>query len=103
VVSIADGASRKLIVGGGHAAWSPDGSSILFARAKQGVYVADGDGTGERLVTENAAQPMWSPDGTLIGFVSLRSGAPQLFVGKPDGSAIRQVTTTVRMVNHPDW
>ncbi len=49
--------------------WSPDGSTLLFAfnPGDSDIYVANADGSGERLLTVGHA-PEWSPDGTRIEF-----------------------------------
>jgi len=62
------------------------------------VFVADMDGAKELNLTGHAAYdgyPMWSPDGRWIIFSSARTGRPnggQLFLVRPDGSSLRQVT-----------
>ena len=103
VASTVNGAFRRLTVNGGHPAWSPDGSNILFSRRNEGVFVIGLDGEPERRLIDAAAQPMWAPGGRQIGFLLRRSGSPQVFVANADGASARQVTTTVKIANHPDW
>src|SRR5207245_11569739 len=40
------------------------------------------------------AEAVWSPTGQQIAFVSDRNGQPHLFVMDPDGSNVRQITST---------
>ena len=61
-------------------AWSPDGSKIAFASAREGsydIYVMDADGTDRVALTHDAAfdtVPLWSPDGRTILFHSRPPG-----------------------------
>ncbi len=64
------------------AAWSPDGTRILFTRfhadgAGADVFVVSGDGSGERRLTRARGDDVaaaWSPDGGRILFTSDRTG-----------------------------
>jgi len=47
--------------------WSPDGSKIAFVR-KDGIYVMNADGSGQRRLTDAGGGPAWSPDGSKIAF-----------------------------------
>ncbi|HKU15741.1 MAG TPA: hypothetical protein VJQ52_15195 [Steroidobacteraceae bacterium] len=92
---------------------SPDGRRIAYRKVidtpgldwalknvarNSEVFVANMDGTDEINLTAHAAYDgyaMWSPDGRWIIFSSSRTGRPnggQLFLVRPDGSSLRQVT-----------
>jgi Tol biopolymer transport system component len=80
-------------------AWSPDGSQIAFRTHRDGneeVYIMAADGTGQRNLAPASGgdySPAWSPDGAWIAFMSDRAGGnPNLWVARPDGSDLRQIT-----------
>ena len=52
----------------GRPQWSPDGSELVAA-GPQGVFVIKADGSGQRLVVENASKPAWSPGGDRLAFL----------------------------------
>lgn len=57
-------------------AWSPDGSQVAFTRyldddIATSLVIRAADGSGERVLVENAATPMWSPDGGRIAYLDL--------------------------------
>ena len=86
---------------------SPDGRSIAYAAnvgfmyeemASQ-IFVMNADGTGVRLVTNNAAYdstPSFSPDGGRIVFTRRvgigRTSVENIFSVNPDGSELRRLT-----------
>jgi TolB protein len=65
--------------------------------------------TGERTNLTNDPdldiEPDWSPAGDWIAFGSLRPGAPffDLYVMRPDGTDVRQVTTDPAKEANPVW
>jgi TolB protein len=78
-------------------AWSPDGSTIAFARNFE-IYVMDASGSGQTQLTHNASGdefPTWSPDGSKIAFT--RYGAPfgAIYIMNADGSGQTPLTNNV--------
>jgi len=98
---------RRLTTLGGHSpAWSPDDSRIAFLSQRDGnseLYVMNVDGSGQTNLSQHDEQdfvlpvghfaPIWSPDGALIAFLSDRDTATEIYAVKPDGSAVRRLTT----------
>ncbi len=82
------------------AAWSPDGSRILFTRfradgAGADVFVVSVDGSGERRLTSARGEDVaaaWSPDGRSVLFTSDRTGREQVFLMNTDGSNERNIS-----------
>ena len=78
-------------------AWSPDGTKIAFASAREGsfdIYVMNRDGTGATRLTstkQNDQHPTWSPDGSRIAF-SRFSDVDHLYVMNADGTGTRRLT-----------
>ncbi|MDH3290198.1 MAG: protein kinase [Gemmatimonadota bacterium] len=77
---------------------SSDGKSVVFyslTEPEGDIYVARANGAGLRRVTGDSAidrMPRWSPDGEWIAFFSNRGGGLQLWMIRPDGSDLRQLT-----------
>jgi Tol biopolymer transport system component len=102
-------------------AWSPDGSRIVFARGtfqtqfdgKEGIYVMNRDGTGERLVLANqhfadgSYNLTWSPDGQTIAFeTSPTRDCTAVALVDVDGGAVRRLTSctgSLRVALAPAW
>ena len=91
--------------------FSPDGTQMVYRAIVNGQHdiwlldVATGKQTN---VTDDAdldIEPDWSPDGQWIAFGSLRPGAPffDLYVMRPDGSDVRQVTEDPAKEANPVW
>jgi dipeptidyl aminopeptidase/acylaminoacyl peptidase len=59
--------------------WSPDSSSILFARGGQLMLVSASGGTARAITKHatNVAAPTWSPDGTTIYFTAADAATPE--------------------------
>lgn len=83
--------------------WSPDGDQIAFGSTRSlssdlggDVYVMRSDGRNVRRLTfdDSAYAPAWSPDGCGIAFNSQISGTSQIYVMRPDGGGVGQVTTS---------
>jgi Tol biopolymer transport system component len=89
-------------------AWSPDGTRIAFASAREGtfdVYVMNADGTDTKRLTstnENDRGPSWSPDGSRIAF-SRSSDGGQVWVMNADGTGARRLTDELAEEGEPSW
>ena len=66
----------------------PASWQLLFVRFPD-VWIANGDGTGQRLLIEDAEAPAWSPDHEQIAF--FRGG--NVWVADADGGNQRQLTS----------
>jgi len=120
LVPVAGGEPQRLTSFGSNAAWSPDGSQIVFqsqtwAGSGEGFSPA-GEGSTIWLVTVAAGEPRrltsiedvgpggqggptWSPDGRLISFVA---GA-RVFSVRPDGSGLRQTSRDGAWAREVAW
>jgi len=106
----ADGSNvRQLTRGlpgiGGSLDWSPDGRSLLIyagAPGDKNIFLIDVAAETAVQLTNggNNAASSFSPDGQWIAFNSLRNNdQADIFIMRPDGSDVRQVTTDPE----PDW
>jgi len=107
----ADGTNVRLLPDGvaehgGRSSWSPDGRWLAFyagPRDDRDLYLVATDGSGEaRRLTAGGRNlaPSFSPDGKWLAFTSYRDGDDaEIFIMRPDGSDVRQVTFNER----PDW
>ncbi len=93
--------------------WSPDGSTIVFSSAGEGLFTIHPDGSGLARVPFRAAgartfawAPAWSPDGTrMVTRLYLSStGRSDIYTLRADGSDLVRVTTSnVGFPDDPDW
>ena len=89
---------------------SPDGKTIALTLSKDGnseIYLID-SGTGDirKRLTNNwsiDSSPTWSPDGSRLGFVSDRSGSPQIYVMPAGGGAAKRLTFQGTYNTTPEW
>jgi len=84
--------------------WSPDGTKLVYMSRESGepeedkkfdIFVVDRDGKNRRQLTdhpEDDAYPIWSPNGRQIAFISERDGNNEIYVIKPDGSGLKNLT-----------
>ncbi len=93
--------SRLTVNSAGSAAWSPDGTWIVYegpgvpgSSYGSGAYIIRADGTGRpRKLGGDMHEPAWSPDGRTIAFSRrLHGGGFDLFVIRPDGSGLARLT-----------
>ncbi len=92
------------------AAWSPDGSSIVF-ETFGALFRVRPDGTDMRklAVTTTDGTPLahtfdvaYSPDGSSIVF-SVAGAEPGLYLAHPDGSGAKRLTTSPTEDHHANW
>jgi TolB protein len=79
-------------------AWSPDGSTLVFAR-KSMLYVTRADGSHLRPLVRGNPTSAWSPDGKRLAFA--RNG--DLWVVRVDGKGERRLTTGRAEDSDPAW
>jgi Tol biopolymer transport system component len=112
----ADGSALAQVprsIGSYDAAWSPDGTRLVFLRATGGrglrsdLFVMNADGSNRTRITEERASfsdPAWSPDGSLILVGrKMPKNRPKLLTMSPDGSSRSRVATRVDMWRGSDW
>ena len=99
----------------GEASWSPDGSKIAFACAKnpeRGPYeicAMNADGSGFTTLTRHrgfSVAPAWSPDGSKIVYATDKGGEVlRLHVMNSDGSGEQQVSRNGKLTAYsdPQW
>ena len=94
----ADGSQRQEIAHGAWSALSPDGSTVIFVPAEgDGLRVADVRTGRITPLPETAPgdyHPVWSPDG---GWIAFKRGLEGLYIVRPDGSGLRQVSASELM------
>ena len=78
--------------------WSPDGTKIAFTTTNDSdIAVAKADGSGRTLLVQDATRdlaPSWSPDGSQIAFFRGNFGQFFLYVIRPNGSGLHQLSQT---------
>lgn len=97
-IDLATGKTKTVVVEGGEAAFSPDGSRIAFTSYRdrgsvpgfdepegtKEIYLADADGTRARRLTKTPEQdetaPSWDPSGSRLGYLRTPGGMLQ-FLG----------------------
>jgi Tol biopolymer transport system component len=72
--------------GGRSAAWSPSGRTLAYVCGDWLCSLKPGG--QRRLLVRHGREPAWSPDGRRLALV----GRDGVYIGRPDGSALRRVT-----------
>jgi Tol biopolymer transport system component/tRNA A-37 threonylcarbamoyl transferase component Bud32 len=126
LISIGEGGEERLTSGDFddvHAAWSPDGTALLFVRARDaGTRVETSDVFGRTvggdiwrldlktrkaaLWINDAANPSWSPAGTDIAFDAARGGPHRIWIADSRGRNPEQLTSAETDAAHhmrPRW
>lgn len=107
-----DGTNAKDLTDGlpnsGFPSWSPDGKKIVYrvwGEKDQGLRILDlNDHSIKVLTTEYDNLPFWSPDGSLITFTRRHEENNfDIFTIKPDGTDIRQLTSSPANDAHALW
>jgi TolB protein len=94
--------------GDDQAAWSPDGTKIVFNRytgGDQNVYLMRAHGGAVTRLTKGRsnASPTWSSDGSRILFMREVAGRSDFFTMKPDGTDVRRLTSGHMNDGAPVW
>src|SRR5437763_189363 len=86
-ITITEGTSMAATV-------SPDGKTILLGLHTGLWSLAFAGGTAKLMtnIVQDAVRPDWSPKGDWIAFQSYASGGFHIWIMKPDGSGMRQLT-----------
>jgi Tol biopolymer transport system component len=90
--------------------WSPDGQWIAFQKPYGQVYLVHPDGSDLHQVPlalpagMGALNPEWSPDGQWLVFSAQNGDESTIWVSRPDGSGLQQITEQSGMQDtQPDW
>jgi Tol biopolymer transport system component len=106
------GPMRRLTTRSGeYATWSPDGTRLAFASARDGdydLYVIDADGSDEHVIVDAPGYqmyPAWSPDGQWIAYETGPGSIDrlQIHVMHPDGTEDRAITADEATNRFPAW
>ncbi len=90
--------------------WAPDGKRIAFCSFRGGgdadLWITDvGNGEVRPLVRRSGtdAAPAWSPDGNWIVFAGSGGAETHLYMVRPDGSGLQQMTFMKCIDTSPSW
>ena len=110
------GARRLTLAGGGayqgDAAWSPDGSRLVFTCGNFELCVASADGSAAARLTTSTwpakwsydFEPAWSPDGTRIVFTAKRGGVSTgLWIVNADGTGLKKLIDSAADEGSAEW
>jgi TolB protein len=106
------------ITGPNFPTWSPDGTKLAFTcriGGEGGLCVSDSNGANLRVIVPDARidanrtdlllnAPTWSPDGKWIAFSSNTDGDWDIYIIRPDGTGILNITKDWTSHEfHPSW
>jgi len=104
------GGNFTVYVEGFYPRWHPTEKKIVFVRKvsalKHDCFLLDlTSGQVTQLTSDESdnRHPVWSPNGKWIAFVSNRDGKEHLYVMRPDGSEVAQLTSGDTRETFPDW
>jgi hypothetical protein len=83
--------------------WSPGADRIVFELNGIAVINADRSGLHNLTSSDTDYGPSWSPDGQQILFTSQRDGNREIYVIKPDGTDLTNLTQSPASDNSPVW
>jgi TolB protein len=98
----------------GEPTWSPNGRQLSIERVfrnPDGTWetklwiVSLADGSARRITSGvgDDVRPAWSPNGKQIAFLRYSGYEPDVFVVRPDGSGLRQITVTPEREEAPQF
>ena len=107
----ADGSEARAVTKGegnaGFPSFSPDGAQVVYrfwTDTAAGLRIVTlADGAVRTLTTGYDNFPGWSPRGDRIVFSRLADGDFDIFTIRPDGTGLRQLTTSPGNDSHPAW
>ena len=89
IVDAGGGEPRQLAADGRSAEWSPDGSTIVFARDREFWRMPAAGGEEERISMGPGQVPQWSPDGKLLYYMGSLEHSGRLWALSPsDGQEV---------------
>ena len=92
--------------------WSPDGKQLTFyaanlAASEGQVCIVNVDGSGLTVVVSEPpgyhVEPTWSPDGEWIAFRDIRDGNHEIYIVRPDGTSVEDLSDNPATDLEPDW
>jgi TolB protein len=107
----ADGSEMRELTKGpvnsGFPSWSPDGKRVVYrvwGEQEHGLRILNlEDNAVTKLTDDYDNFPSWSPSGDRIAFTSFRNNDFDVYTIRPDGTGLKQLTTTPGNDGHSVW